>query len=266
MPGFWLSAPSSGGGGGGGAPADATYITVSADGTLSNEVLLGTAFSKGLFAAIPAAGNAGFHFFATDTFKLYRDNGVSWDLVAVGLNGSSLLNLAWLGTGSPSGSNFLRGDGTWATPSGGGTTIVVQEGDSDVVATLDHLDFGPGFDVTESPANEANIVLDLSEVASQVLDAAKWNVLSKVANYTAVAYDFIKVDASAGAFTITLPAAASNTGKPIAIIRTDNTPANAVLIDPNSTEQINGDSTSLSFITQNACIVIISDGSNWYIA
>lgn len=33
-----------------------------------------------------------------------------------GLNGSSLMSLAQMGTGTPSSSNFLRGDGTWAAP------------------------------------------------------------------------------------------------------------------------------------------------------
>jgi hypothetical protein len=70
-------------------------------------------------ANIPAAGTEGRYFHATDIFKVYRDNGVSWDLVAVGLDGSSLLNLAWLGTGTPDNTKFLRGDATWAVPAGG---------------------------------------------------------------------------------------------------------------------------------------------------
>ena len=48
----------------------------------------------------------------------------------------------------------------------GGTAIIVQEGDSTVVAVVTALDFGTGFDVTESPTGEANIALDLSEVAA----------------------------------------------------------------------------------------------------
>jgi len=41
--------------------------------------------------------------------------------------------------------------------------LTVQEGDSTVSTAITTLDFGSGFDVTESPAGEANISLDLSE-------------------------------------------------------------------------------------------------------
>lgn len=48
------------------------------------EISLSTAFASGLLAARPAAGNPGYHYFATDTNggQLSRDNGVSWDVVA----------------------------------------------------------------------------------------------------------------------------------------------------------------------------------------
>lgn len=36
-------------------------------------------FGRGLFSARPAAGNAGAHYFATDTGLMYRDNGSTWD-------------------------------------------------------------------------------------------------------------------------------------------------------------------------------------------
>jgi hypothetical protein len=106
-------------GGGSGAPTNADYVTLSANASLSNETLFADLFPADIFANIPAAGTEGRYFHATDIFKVYRDNGVSWDLVAVGLDGSSLLNLAWLGTGTPDNTKFLRGDATWAVPAGG---------------------------------------------------------------------------------------------------------------------------------------------------
>jgi len=55
---------------------------------------------------------------------------------------------------------------------GGSTTLVVQEGDVTVVAAADTLDFGAGFDVTESPSGEANITLDLAEYTGGALPVA----------------------------------------------------------------------------------------------
>jgi len=36
-------------------------------------------FTRGLFASRPAAGNAGAHYWATDTGLMYVDNGATWD-------------------------------------------------------------------------------------------------------------------------------------------------------------------------------------------
>ncbi len=55
------------------------------------------------------------------------------------------------------------GDETDCTISGGGSGIETQEGDVQVTAAATVLDFGPGFDLTDSPAGETNVVLDLTE-------------------------------------------------------------------------------------------------------
>lgn len=46
-----------------------------------------------------------------------------------------------------------------------GGAITVKENNVDVSTTITKLDFGAGFDVTESPAGEANVALDLTEDA-----------------------------------------------------------------------------------------------------
>lgn len=70
----------SAGGGGGGAPTNATYVTLTANASLTAEAVLGSAvIMAGLAAARPAAGTAGRLYYATDTDTLSRDNGVSWD-------------------------------------------------------------------------------------------------------------------------------------------------------------------------------------------
>lgn len=87
---------------------------------------------------------------------------------------------------------------------------------------------------------------------------------SKTSGYTAVETDFfIPVNASGGAVTIALPAAASNNGKVLVIKKTDSS-GNAVTVDGNASETIDG-ATTLSLAAQYDTALIICDGSNWHI-
>jgi hypothetical protein len=64
--------------------------------------------------------------------------------------------------------NFLRADGTFAAPPGGGggiSGITVSEAGTPLDTDITTLDFGAGFDLTESPENEINITLDFTEVS-----------------------------------------------------------------------------------------------------
>jgi hypothetical protein len=86
--------------------------------------------------------------------------------------------------------------------------------------------------------------------------------VTKTSAYTATASDFtIRVDASGGAVTITLPAAASHTGRLYRIKKVDGS-ANAVTIDGNAAETIDGAATQ-STTTQYASFTIQSNGTNW---
>lgn len=88
-------------------------------------------------------------------------------------------------------------------------------------------------------------------------------VTTKTANYTVTtADDVIITDATGGTFTLTLPTAVGNTGKMFLIHRKDGTATN-VIIDGNSTETIDGD-TTLILAGRYTSIQIVSDGSNWY--
>jgi len=56
-----------------------------------------------------------------------------------------------------------------AGAAGSGASLIVQEGDATVVASCTTMDFGAGFDITESPSGEANVALDLTEYAGGAL-------------------------------------------------------------------------------------------------
>lgn len=82
--------------------------------------------------------------------------------------------------------------------------------------------------------------------------------------YTASVTDFlILCDATSGAITVALPTAASNVGR-IYVIRKTDTSGNAVTIDPDASETINGVATwDITRATET--LTIQSDGSNWRI-
>ncbi len=92
-------------------------------------------------------------------------------------------------------------------------------------------------------------------------------VLSKSAAYTITIGDYNKTilaNAAGGAFTLTLPPAASaGEGFPIFIKKTDNS-ANAVTIDGNGAETIDGFS-SITLNNEDEAVLLHSDGVTWYI-
>jgi hypothetical protein len=92
---------------------------------------------------------------------------------------------------------------------------------------------------------------------------AAYTVRTKTTTYTALAGDVLLCDATGGAFTVTLPAAAGVTGQSISVKKTDAS-ANAVTVDGNGAETIDGAAT-LALATRYAAVTLWSDGSNWWV-
>jgi len=96
-------------------------------------------------------------------------------------------------------------------------------------------------------------------------DAARGNVASKTEAYTLTDDDFlILCNSTGGAFTLTLPAASGRTGQ-IYVFKKTDAGVNAITIDGNAAEKIDGAATNAEMDAQYDTLTIICDGSNWHI-
>lgn len=89
-------------------------------------------------------------------------------------------------------------------------------------------------------------------------------VAAKTSGYTMTANDnLVTGDSNGGAFTFTLPAAASHTGRKYTFVKI-GTGTNPITIDANSTETISGALTmTLTYLYDS--LTIVCDGSNWHV-
>lgn len=87
---------------------------------------------------------------------------------------------------------------------------------------------------------------------------------TETANYAAQGHDHtIRVDASAGAVTVTLPAAESVSGKILVILKVDNS-ANAVTVDADGAELIGlPGAATVSTSTEGVGWTLQSTGTAW---
>ena len=91
-----------------------------------------------------------------------------------------------------------------------------------------------------------------------------WYAIAVTAAYTVEAFDrVILANATAGAFTVTLPTAVDRNGQQPITIKRVNSGANAVTIGSTS-GTIDGSATVL-LASQYSCKTVISDGTNWHI-
>lgn len=112
-----------------------------------------------------------------------------------------------------------------------------------------------------------NVDGDISGADSQdfVASAIGSRQYNSVAVNTVLTTDFevVYVDATSGTITITLPTAVGNTNKIYLIAKLDTT-ANPVLIAPNGSQTISGNTRSHLYYPKQS-LLIVSDGANWEI-
>ena len=109
-----------------------------------------------------------------------------------------------------------------------------------------------------------NLSVDASASGAKVIRYSGiiiYNVVTKTSNYTASNGDCVLADASSGAITVTLPSPSSNA---IVNVKKIDSSTNAVTVEPNGSETIDG-SSSKTIDTQYESYTFISDGTNWYI-
>jgi len=90
------------------------------------------------------------------------------------------------------------------------------------------------------------------------------NKATKTANYTVITTDLILLcDTTGGAFTLTLPAVGGS-GQ-ILIIKKIDANANAVTLDGNGGETIDGDATNTEMDAQYDTIMLLAGATEWHI-
>jgi len=115
---------------------------------------------------------------------------------------------------------------------------------------------------TASPLDPATKISQfVSTFNSQIDDLTA--IFSETASFTVAHGGFYKVDATSGAVTVTLPAAASNTGMRLDIKKIDAS-GNAVTVDGNAAETIDGAAT-VTLSSQYDDVTVVCDGTEWFI-
>lgn len=124
---------------------------------------------------------------------------------------------------------------------------------------------GTNYDLTLPTGVAAGAGYVLKSTTGGVLSFASstvLNITAKTTTYTALITDDVITCSTASAWTLTLPAASTATGKIFQIKKTSSD-FNALTIDGNASETIDG-STTTTVDTQYESINIICDGSNWH--
>jgi len=120
----------------------------------------------------------------------------------------------------------------------------------------------------DTTADEAYICADATAAAAVWLQISPGAIpnksfVAKTGAYTVLAGDdFLTGDATGGAFSFTLPAAASNSGKHYFFAKIDSS-ANAITIDGNGGELIDGVVT-ITLDSKWQSVQIISNGTSWF--
>ena len=150
------------------------------------------------------------------------------------------------------------GDIIYGGASGAGTRLAIGTANQ-------LLRVNAGATAPEYASTLSGLTLTTPVLTTPTVNGMKGADTSKTANYTLTATDYvIRVDGTAGGFTLSLPTAVGIAGTVYKIYRTDIVAStNIVLLDGNSTETIDGSLTYRIF--PGEWVHIESDGANWQV-
>lgn len=113
-------------------------------------------------------------------------------------------------------------------------------------------------------ATNGNRGVSAQDLRDFLVSAVGYMLVTTVTTTTVLDADDIVIlaNATSGAITLTLPAAASSTNKFYIAFKTDSG-GNAVTIDGNASEEING-ATTLALAAQFDCAALWCNGTAWY--
>jgi hypothetical protein len=142
---------------------------------------------------------------------------------------------------------------------GGGNTVGI-----DCPAIASNFIFTlPAFSMTMPTADGADKDYMETDGSGAISFVGGPSITSKTTTYTATTADKVISVQTSSAWTLTLYAASGNAGRTLDIVKTSSD-YNALTIDGNSSETINGGTTT-SINTQYERLSIRCDGSNWHI-
>jgi hypothetical protein len=124
---------------------------------------------------------------------------------------------------------------------------------------------GGGFLIFKTTATErARMTKDGTSTTLAISGGLGTAVATKTTTYAITALDsVVRADATAGAFTMTLPTAVGCAGRQYLLKKIDSS-ANAVTVSTTSSQTIDGAAT-YSLASQYSHVLLVSDGSNWMV-
>jgi len=104
---------------------------------------------------------------------------------------------------------------------------------------------------------------EIFQAHARQINWATGHDMTLVSTTSAVGHDFVKVDATASAVTVSLMPAAQWVDREIRIKKVSNN-TNLVIVDPHGSEQIDGTACATLATAQYSTMRLISDGDQWW--